>query len=44
MGEGGGGGEAAREGGTFSMEVDDVVSEAHDCGDEALVDPGEEAA
>jgi len=25
------------------MGVEDVVSEAQDCGDEALVDPGEEA-
>lgn len=25
------------------MGVEDVVSEAHDCGEEAFVDPGEEA-
>ena len=43
MSTGGGGGDAAREGGTFSTGVDEVVSEAQDCGEEALVEPGEEA-
>ena len=30
-------------GGTLSMGVDEVVSDAHDCGELALVEPGEDA-
>ena len=33
----------ASKGGAFSMGVEEVVSEAHDCGEEAFVDPGEDA-
>lgn len=34
---------AAMVGGTFSMGVEVVVSEAQDCGELALVEPGDEA-
>lgn len=30
-------------GGTFSTGVEEVVSDAHDCGELAFVEPGEEA-
>ena len=38
-----GGGVAAIVGGTFSTGVEEVVSEAQDCGELALVEPGEDA-